>query len=114
MFQPEDLVPLKVMKQHLRLVHDEEDELVSLYANSALEWCLWYCNNPNIQSPDSVSSRFKSAMLLVLGDLFENREKYTQANLYHNPTAENLLWADRDWRDNRSEGAVNGTTTTYS
>ncbi|MGJ8522292.1 hypothetical protein R84981_000977 [Carnimonas sp. R-84981] len=113
MFTPEELVSLKVMKQHLRVNHDEEDELVLLYASSALEWCLWYCDNPNIKTVGDVSARFKSAMLLVLGDLFEHREQNTEINLYHNSTAEDLLWADRDWRDNRSEGAVNGTTTTY-
>lgn len=101
MIEPTDVVSLDTMKQHLRLDHDAEDDLVALYAGAALDWCLWYCDNPELTGPDALSRNFRAAMLLVLGDLFANREAMVENAAYANPTAENLLWADRDWGDQK-------------
>ncbi|OHV12123.1 head-tail connector protein [Kushneria phosphatilytica] len=113
MIEPTQVVSLDTMKAHLRLDHDAEDELISLYAGAALDWCLWYCDNPNQDSADALSRNFKAAMLLVLGDLFANREAQFENSAYTNPTAENLLWADRDWAHRKGDEDGTAASSTY-
>lgn len=110
MLKASDLIAIEDMKLHLRLDHDDEDSLVLIYAQAALEWCLWYCDSPGIERSDAVHvpNSFKCAVLLVMGDLFASREANAVAARYENPTAANLLWMSRDWQNEkqpRQEGS---------
>lgn len=100
------LIPLSTMKNHLRVDHDAEDDLISLYADAALSWCLWYCDSDSMKAETDASKippQIKSATLLVLGDLFMRREANPVESCYTNPTVENLLWSCREWRNMKEE-----------
>lgn len=103
MIKASDLITLEDMKLHLRLDHNDEDSLVLIYAQAALEWCLWYCDSPGIEHSEvsEVPNSFKCAVLLVLGDLFASRESNAVAARYENPTAANLLWMFRNWKNEK-------------
>ena len=41
-----DQLPIELIRKHLRLDYEDEDDLIVLYAESALAWALWFCDNP--------------------------------------------------------------------
>jgi hypothetical protein len=93
------LVPIERMREHLRLESDDDsqDGTILLYANAALGWCLWFCDEPRWLTSADVPSQVESAMLLVLTDLFEHRSSQSEFQLYKNPMAEALLFSCRNW-----------------
>lgn len=95
-----DLLPIALMRKHLRVDHEDDDDLIELYAESALAWALWYCDNPALKLVSDFPASFKSALLLLLGDSYANREPVaagaTAAELH--PAVDSLLWASRNWR----------------
>lgn len=103
----QELVPLATIKLHLRVDDDTEDGLIGLYAESALAWALWYCDNPALQAVDSFPASFKAALLLLIGHSYANREAVVTGTIASTlPMAvESLLWASRNFR-RRSQEAV--------
>lgn len=95
-----DLLPIGTIRQHLRVDHESEDALIELYAESALAWALWYCDNPSLSSAESIPPSFKAAMLLMIGHSYSNREAVvTGVAAAELPMAvESLLWSSRNWR----------------
>ena len=95
-----DLLPIALMRKHLRVDHEDDDDLIELYAESALAWALWYCDNPALKLVADFPASFKSALLLLLGDSYANREPVvvgsSAAELH--PAVDSLLWASRNWR----------------
>jgi uncharacterized phage protein (predicted DNA packaging) len=95
-----DLLPIALMRKHLRVDHEDDDDLIELYAESALAWALWYCDNPALKLVTDFPASFKSALLLLLGESYANREAVavgtTAAELH--PAVDSLLWASRNWR----------------
>lgn len=95
-----DLLSMTVIKQHLRVDDDSEDALIELYAESALAWALWYCDNPSFTSAESFPASFKAAMLLLIAHSYANREAVVVGTI----TAElpmavsSLLWSSRNFR----------------
>ncbi|ALJ08238.1 head-tail connector protein [Brevundimonas sp. DS20] len=84
------LLSLDEAKQHLRVDIDDEDELIQLYTDAAVQACLTYCDLKLV--PVGAEPSFKAAALLNLGDLYASRESVTAGQSYDvNPTAENLL-----------------------
>ncbi len=101
-----EIIPLATIKNHLRVDHDDEDDLIAIYAEAALSWCMWYCDKDDLKretDPAKIPAQVKSAMLLVTADLFMRREANPVEASYTNPTVENLLWSCRDWRDKTKE-----------
>jgi uncharacterized phage protein (predicted DNA packaging) len=85
------MVTLDEMKAHLRIVGNEEDELLTLYGHAAAEYVREYTRSPwDYGVPFSV----KAAVLLLVGDFYENREAQGPA-LHENKTVERLLWPHR-------------------
>ncbi|NBM97216.1 phage gp6-like head-tail connector protein [Proteus penneri] len=74
-----DVIPLSLLKQHLEYSGDDRDE-------------------PAWKSPDDIPYEVKSAMLLVLGDMFEHRTSQSEIPLYENKAVERLLLLCRNWR----------------
>ena len=95
-----DLLPIELIRKHLRVDYDGEDDLITLYAESAMAWALWYCDNPALVLVPDFPASFKSALLLLLGESYLNREPVaagaTAAELH--PAVDSLLWASRNWR----------------
>lgn len=111
-----DIIPLDTIKNHLRVDHDEEDDIIALYSEAAIAWCMWYCDSDALRNEadaKKIPAQIKSAMLLVIGDLFMRREANPVENCYKNPTVENLLWSCRDWRDTKENKEQDGGKNEY-
>lgn len=101
----QELVPLATIKLHLRVDDDTEDGLIELYAESALAWALWYCDNPTLEAIDSFPASFKAALLLLIGHSYANREAVVTGTIASTlPMAvESLLWSSRSFRRRNQE-----------
>ncbi len=95
-----DLVPIETVRKHLRVDDESEDVLIELYAESALAWALWYCDNPKLSVIEAFPASFKAAMLLLIGHAYANREAVVVGTITAEvPMAvESLLWSSRNWR----------------
>ena len=82
-------VSLERAKSHLRVLHDDEDADIQAYLNAAEAYVLKYCNRETI--PVGATSVFEASALLVLGDLYENRESQADISLYENKSAHRLV-----------------------
>ena len=96
-----DLLPMDLIRKHLRVDDDEEDDLIELYAESALAWALWYCDNPKLVVASDFPVSFKSALLLLIAHAYANREAVAvgSAGVGAMPIpfgVESLLWSSRN------------------
>ena len=94
-----DLLPIELIRKHLRVDYEDEDELIILYAESALAWALWYCDNSKLVEAADFPASFKSAMLLLIGHSYANREAVVVGTITAEvPMAvESLRWSSRNW-----------------
>jgi uncharacterized phage protein (predicted DNA packaging) len=94
-----DLLPIELIRKHLRLDYEDEDDLIALYAESAFAWALWFCDNPKLLEAEDFPSSFKAALLLLIGHSYANREAVvigaTTAEVQM--AVESLLWSSRNW-----------------
>lgn len=94
-----DLLPISLMRKHLRVDHEDDDDLIELYAESAMAWALWYCDNPALKLAEDFPASFKTALLLLLANSYSNREAVVVGTI----TAvlpmgvESFLWSSRNW-----------------
>lgn len=93
-----DVVSLPLLKQHIEYDDNDRDEQIMFYAQSALDYCLRWCDEPAWKSPEDIPHPVKSAILLVLGDMFEHRTSQNEIQLYENKAVERLLFQYRNWR----------------
>ena len=92
------LIPLQDIKIHLRLGLESDPE-VDLYLadilDAATDYAEQYLGRPIPWSTDDASEVFppsvRSAILLIITDLYENRNGQTVAVLNQNKAVENLL-----------------------
>ena len=75
------LTPLELAKAHLRGEHDSEDALIQVFIDSVEDSVNKYCDReePFEAFPDAV----QSAVLLIVGNLYENRESMTVGQEMH-------------------------------
>ncbi|MGV8925014.1 MAG: head-tail connector protein [Ewingella sp.] len=92
-----DVVPIEELRQHIEFDGDDRDALIKRYAQSALDYCLRWCDEPAWKLAGDIPSPVVTAMLLVFGDLFEHRTSQTEVQLYVNRAAESLMWMCRNW-----------------
>ncbi|HBM0283745.1 head-tail connector protein [Salmonella enterica] len=92
------IVPIEELRQHVEMDTDDRDAVIKRYAQSALDYCLRWCDDPRWKQASDIPSPVVSAMLLVFGDLFEHRTSQTEVQLYTNVAAENLMFSCRNWR----------------
>lgn len=95
-----DLLTLELMRKHLRVDDDGDDDLIELYAESALAWALWYCDNPALKVVTDFPASFKAALLLLLGHSYNSREAVVVGTIAAElPLAvDSLLWSSRNFR----------------
>ncbi|MEX9612306.1 head-tail connector protein [Providencia rettgeri] len=93
-----DAIPLSLLKQHIEYDDDDRDEQIVFYAQSALDYCLRYCDEPAWKDASDIPHPVKAATLLMLGDFFEHRLSQNEIQLYENIAVERLLWSCRNLR----------------
>ena len=76
------------VKNHLRIESSDEDTLLQSYLDAATASVADYLGQP---LPDPVPAPVEAAILLRVGDLYENREGQTDRPLHGNKTFERLL-----------------------
>lgn len=96
--QATDLFSLELMREHIRMDEGQvSDLLLKAYADAALAHCFKVCDEPAWEDADDVPAPVKAAMLLILGDLNENRETASSQQVVVNPMAQNMLLMCRNW-----------------
>ena len=85
------MLTLTETKLHLRVDHDDEDVLIQALMTTATAACADYLNMEAADLVVAVPAPVKSAALLLVGDLYLNRESQGGQAYHHNPTFERLL-----------------------
>jgi uncharacterized phage protein (predicted DNA packaging) len=85
------MLTLDETKLHLRVSHDDEDELIQAMMLAARYASADYLNVEFESLNDESPSPIKAATLLMVGDLYENRESQSDRPFNRNPTYQNLL-----------------------
>lgn len=75
-------------RQHLRIDHDDEDELLQAYLDAAEASIADFLGT---ELPTPMPAPVRAAILLRVADLYENREAQTDRPLHGNKTFERLL-----------------------
>lgn len=83
------MVNLATVKQHLRVDHDYEDDLIQGYLDAAIHSASDYLNWEEL--PDELPAPVAAAVLLLVGELYENRERQIDSRLVTNQTYQLLL-----------------------
>lgn len=82
------MLTLYEAKAHLRIDHNDEDELLQAYIDAAEQSVADYLG---IELPAAMPAPVRAAILLRVADLYENREAQTDRPLHGNKTFERLL-----------------------
>lgn len=82
------MITITEAKQHLRVLHDLEDDLIELYLDAALGHISEYLGD---DLPDPMPEAIQCAALLLTGDLYVNRERQNDRVLYENTAYQLLL-----------------------
>lgn len=90
------ILNLTEIKHHLRLDSDDEDAHLSLLAEAAEHYAAEFLDRPvpwldTEGQPVPVPASVKVALLLIVADLYENREAQSLSNTQQNPALQNLL-----------------------
>ena len=83
------LLTLPEVKLHCRIDHNDEDSLLGALIATATTAVADYLNVTTVDS--TAAAPVKSAALLLVGALYEQRESQGDRQFYKNPTFENLL-----------------------
>ena len=85
------MLTLPETKLHLRVDHNDEDALIEALMTTATAACANFLNMPAADLVVAVPAPVKSAALLLVGNLYENRESMGDRPYSKNPTFEALL-----------------------
>ena len=85
------MLTLPETKLHLRVDHSDEDALIEALMDTATAACADYLNMPAADLVVAVPAPVKSAALLLIGTLYEQRESVGERPYNRNPTFEALL-----------------------
>lgn len=85
------LISLSEAKSHLKVDNTDEDTLIQVYVDAAIGYISNFLNDEDYPYAPSV----KAAALLIVGDLYENREGGTEKEIKSNPAVMNLLYPYR-------------------
>ncbi len=102
------IAPLATVKMHLRVDSTEEDALISVYMAAAEDYIENYIDGPiplipepadyaeEAEWPETVYPSVVAAFLLLVGDLYENREsQIIDSTIKDNPAVQRLLYPYR-------------------
>jgi uncharacterized phage protein (predicted DNA packaging) len=85
------MLTLEATKLHLRVDHNDEDALIQSLMDTATAACADYLNMLPADLVVAVPAPIKSAALLLVGALYENRESMGERPFHKNPAFEALL-----------------------
>ena len=85
------MLTLEEVKRHCRIDHNDEDALLLALIDTAIAACADYLNMPAADLVVAVPAPVKSAALLLVGALYENRESMGERPFHKNPAFEALL-----------------------
>ena len=85
------MLTLAETKLHLRVDHDDEDALIQSLMDTAVAACADFLNMPAADLVVAVPAPVKSAALLLVGALYEQRESQGERPYNKNPAFEMLL-----------------------
>ena len=85
------MLTLEEVKRHCRIDHNDEDALLLALIDTAIAACADFLNMPAADLVVAVPAPVKSAALLLVGNLYENRESMGDRPYSKNPTFEALL-----------------------
>ena len=85
------MLTLEEVKRHCRIDHNDEDALLLALIDTATAACADYLNMPAADLVVAVPAPVKSAALLLVGALYENRESMGERPFHKNPAFEALL-----------------------
>lgn len=85
------MLTLEQTKLHLRVDHSDEDALIQSLMDTATAACADFLNMPAADLVVAVPAPVKSAALLLVGSLYEQRESQGERSYNKNPTFEALL-----------------------
>ncbi|EIH0466429.1 phage head-tail connector protein [Escherichia coli] len=103
-----DVLSLKLLKQHIEFEDDDRDELITLYAQAAFDYCLRLCDEPAWKVAPDIPAAIKGAVLLCFADMFEHRTAQSELQLYSNAAAERMMFIHRNWRGKTDDVLVEG------
>lgn len=85
------MITLEQAKAHLRITHNDEDTAIQAMIDAATVAAADYLNLPVVDIIDDMPTPVHAAILLQVGDLYENRERQADRQLYASTTYERLL-----------------------
>ena len=85
------MLTLQETKLHLRVDHNDEDALIEALMTTATAACADYLNMDAADLVVAVPAPIKSAALLLVGALYEQRESQGERPYNKNPAFEMLL-----------------------
>lgn len=84
------ILNIELVKKHIKVDGNDEDTEIQIYIEAAEQYVNDFCDTKD--EPFAVfPAPVQAAVLLIVGDLYENREMQVVKELYQNPAAENLL-----------------------
>lgn len=86
-----DPTTLDEVKNYLRITDDAEDGLIESLLGAATDAAADYLNLTTDELAAAMPAPVKAAILLQVGDLYENRERQGGEAYYQNRTYERLL-----------------------
>lgn len=88
------LITLEEAKQQCRVDGDHEDALMQTMVTAAIAYITQACNRTDLEG----NAMAKSAALLVVADLYANREAQNDGPLSQNRTLDTLINMARDYK----------------
>ena len=85
------MLTLEEVKRHCRIDHNDEDALLLALIDTAIAACADYLNMDAADLVVAVPAPVKSAALLLVGSLYEQRESQGDRPYNKNPAFEMLL-----------------------
>ena len=87
-----NIITLSQAKTHLRVSTTDEDDYILMFIYAAHDYVRNFINQA---IPTPAPAAIKSAILLIVGDMYENREAQSDKEIYSNPAVDRLLYPYR-------------------
>lgn len=87
-----NLITLREVKEHCRIDYDDEDTLLQLYIDAAIETCQKHIGK-RFDNDLEFTPAIKVGCLLYIGALYDNRETVADLTIKEIPHTIDMLWS---------------------